>query len=423
MKAMFCLAILPRRGILPAKAYTRIQDGTQIDNGPFKTKLRSTLSLFQDRSSRREEALFPLKLEPPHVGCYGVLKSPPLNLRGIFCSVFLLCAADLSAASRFVWETLPSLPDREGFAGAFAGVSEGVLLVAGGANFPGKKPWEGGKKVWYDTVFALEKPDGQWKVVGRLPRPLGYGIPVSTKLGVVCIGGSDADRHYAETFMLALSNGVARMPRLPSLPVPLANAAGALLGETVLVCGGSDQPGERAALNRLFALDLLAATPTWKELDPCPGQPRILPVAAALDGAFYLVGGAALENTNGQISRVYLRDAWRYEPGRAWRRVADLPKPSVAAPSPAPVFGSRFFIVGGDDGSLVGFKPVERHPGFPKTLLVYDTLKNEWSQTGEVPAPRATLPAVWWRDRFVLPSGEVRPGVRSPEVWTFRLNP
>ena len=32
----------------------------------------------------------------------------------------------------------------------------GAILVAGGANFPDKKPWEGGKKVWYDTVFVLE---------------------------------------------------------------------------------------------------------------------------------------------------------------------------------------------------------------------------------------------------------------------------
>src|SRR4051794_14537917 len=54
------------------------------------------------------------------------------------------------------WKQLPSLPDAEGFAGSFAGVSNGALLVAGGTNFPGKKPWEGGAKVWYDTVYVLE---------------------------------------------------------------------------------------------------------------------------------------------------------------------------------------------------------------------------------------------------------------------------
>ena len=27
----------------------------------------------------------------------------------------------------------------------------------------------------------------------------------------------------------------------------------------------------------------------------------------------------------------------------------------------------------------------------------------------------------WWQGGWVLPSGEVRPGVRSPEVWWMRL--
>ena len=67
------------------------------------------------------------------------------------------------------WAKLPAIPDKEGFAGAFAGVSHGSLIVAGGANFPDKKPWDGGKKIWYDTVFVLERPDGEWKVAGKLP--------------------------------------------------------------------------------------------------------------------------------------------------------------------------------------------------------------------------------------------------------------
>src|SRR4051794_34706734 len=98
------------------------------------------------------------------------------------------------------WRRLPSLPDKEGFAGMFAGVSGGALVVAGGANFPGKKPWEGGKKVWYDTVYVLEQPGGEWKVGGRLPRPLGYGVSVTHGGAVICVGGSDAERHYAEVF-------------------------------------------------------------------------------------------------------------------------------------------------------------------------------------------------------------------------------
>ena len=142
-------------------------------------------------------------------------------------------------------------------------------------------------------------------------------------------------------------------------------------------------------------------------------------MAAALDGALYIAGGAALEATNGKVARTYLLDAWRYQPGHGWQRIADLPKPFVAAPSPTPVLSGKFFIVGGDDGSLVGFQPIEKHPGFPKSILIYDARKNVWSVDGEVPASRATLPTTFWQGRWVLPSGEARPGVRSPEVWTF----
>ncbi|MFN6050335.1 MAG: galactose oxidase, partial [Planctomycetia bacterium] len=46
------------------------------------------------------------------------------------------------------WEKLPPLPDEAGFASMFAGVAGEKLVAAGGANFPDKKPWEGGTKVW-----------------------------------------------------------------------------------------------------------------------------------------------------------------------------------------------------------------------------------------------------------------------------------
>jgi hypothetical protein len=48
-----------------------------------------------------------------------------------------------------------------------------MLLVAGGAKFPDKKPWDGGKKIWYDTIFMLNRPDGEtekWMEASELPQ-------------------------------------------------------------------------------------------------------------------------------------------------------------------------------------------------------------------------------------------------------------
>jgi N-acetylneuraminate epimerase len=331
-------------------------------------------------------------------------------------------AAAQSASLDLKWSQLPPLPDRLGVAGAFAGQSGGTLLVAGGANFPDKMPWEGGQKVWHDSVYGLDKTNGAWQLAGKLPRPLGYGVSLTTQRGVLCIGGSDAERHHAEVFPLRYEQGKLTTESLPSLPLPLANGAGALVGELACVSGGSEKPGEQSALNRFFALDLQRTAAGWREVEPCPGEARILAAAAAWQGSFYLVGGTALRPSNGAVKRNYLRDAWRFTPGKGWAQLPDLPRPCVAAPSPAPVTGSRLLLVGGDDGSLTGFQPLDQHPGFPRRILALDLAQGRWTEWDGLPAARATLPAVQWNGIFVLPSGEMRPGVRSPEVWTFSAN-
>jgi N-acetylneuraminate epimerase len=348
-------------------------------------------------------------------------KSVKTFLGILFMAIAFNDSSILKGQTAITWSQLPPVPDKLGVAAPFVGTSGGTLLVAGGANFPDGYPWQGGKKIWHDTIYALAATNASWQIVGRLPRPLAYGISVTTPDGVLCAGGSDANQHYADVFLLKFSGGKIETSHLPPLPVPLANAAGAIVGKTVLICCGSTQPGELLAMNRLFSLDLGKSSFKWDELEPCPGKSRIFPAAAVIKDTFYLAGGAALEPTNGHIARVYLRDAWSYKIGRGWLRLADLPKPSVAAPSPAPEVGSEFFLVGGDDGSLAGFKPVEKHPGFPTTILAYDASKNTWRADGDIPAARATTPVAWWQNRFVIPCGEMRPGVRSPEVWTLSL--
>jgi len=320
------------------------------------------------------------------------------------------------------WLQLPPLPDKEGFAAMYAGVSGGALIAAGGANFPDKKPWEGGTKIWYDTVFVLEKPDGQWKQAGRLPRPLGYGVSVTHNGTVVCAGGSDAARHHPDCFKLEWRGGRLMNTHLPPLPRPVANACGALLGDTLYVAGGIETPDATAALKTFYALDLAAKPPVWRALEPWPGPARMLAVAAALDGSFYLASGADLSaGPDGKPVRTYLRDAYCFTPGRGWKHLPDLPRAAVAAPSPAPVIDrSTFLVISGDDASQLATPPT-RHPGFPNSILAYDTRAGRWTETGATPSPRVTVPTAAWHGSWIILSGEQRPGVRSPEVWSFRL--
>ncbi|QEL17960.1 galactose oxidase [Limnoglobus roseus] len=313
----------------------------------------------------------------------------------------------------------PPLPDSEGFAGPFAGVSNGALVVAGGANFPDKKPWDGGRKVWYDGVFVLEKPDGKWQLAGKLPRPLGYGVSVTHGTGVVCVGGSDAERHYPDAFRLEWKGGKLVTTELPALPKPFANGSGAMVGETFYVAGGQEKPDATSTATAVYRIDLSATRPKWESVEACPGGGRMLAVAAGFDGAFWLVSGVDLvAGKDGRAERKYLKDAYRYDPASGWKPIADLPRPAAAAPSPAPTDSSGFFILGGDDGTQVGAAP-DQHRGFSKTVLRYDAKADRWAEAGELAAPRVTVPSVAWGKSWVIPSGEVRPGVRSPDVSTF----
>lgn len=310
-----------------------------------------------------------------------------------------------------------SIPDSEGFAGSFAGTSGGALLVAGGANFPDRKPWEGGTKVWTDKVFVLEKPDGPWKIAGRLPRPLGYGVCATHGDSLVIVGGSDANRHHADAFRLSWKQGRLDTTALAPLPKPLANACGAIVGDVLYVAGGLESPNATEALAGVYSLDLGDRNAKWNAVAPLPGRGRMLAMAAGFDGTLWIAGGIELNSgPDGQAKRAYLKDAYRYDAKVGWKRIADLPRPLAAAAAFAD--GSGVAILGGDDGTQVGVAP-QKHRGFRSEILRNDAKADRWIESDQLTAPRVTVPVARWRDRWVVPGGEVRPGIRSPEVWSM----
>lgn len=324
---------------------------------------------------------------------------------------------------------LASLPDAHGLAGMFAGVSGRALLCAGGANFPDKPLAQGGKKVWSDRVFVLPTPDGTWREAGRLPQPNGYGVSATWRDAVVIAGGGDAEANFRTAALLRWDGTQLSRTPLPDLPVPLANGCGTVVGDVLYVAGGQETPSATSTLRRCFALDLAAAEGKWHEIPwPAGAAGRILAVAATHDGWFYLFSGADLyPNAQGQAERHYLTDAWRYRPADGWQPLADLPHAVAAAPSPAMVSGAHLVIAGGVSPEFLATLPKNSpHPGFPRDLLAYDTAANTWravTPPAGGPPPRVTAPLTRWQDIFVIPSGEVAPGIRTPTVLSFRFAP
>jgi len=115
------------------------------------------------------------------------------------------------------WELLEELPApagqeiQEGLAGAFAGVSNGSVIVAGGANFHGAKAqaaagnWfshKGLGKAYNPEVYVYT--DNQWEQVSSLDMGLAYGSSFTIPEGVLCIGGEDGERNkHSAVFLLS----------------------------------------------------------------------------------------------------------------------------------------------------------------------------------------------------------------------------
>ena len=365
---------------------------------------------------------------------------------------------------------LPPAPGRDlqpGVAGPFVGVHRGVLVVAGGANFPDAPPWQGGRKVWHDAYFVLENRGDtplRWRTQDdfRLPRPAAYGASVGTEHGIVLIGGCDAERCFREVWLARWDGSRLTFAALPALPRPLAFMAAAKVGDAIFVAGGQETLQDARATRNVWRLNLsrlasASATPPtgwgWEELAPWPGPPRILAVAAGQsDGTadcFYLASGRNV--APGKPTEV-LTDAYAFKPrtGR-WTRLGDVTPgggpPQCLMAAPAIASGANHILVfGGADGRLfleledldraiaaataagdaaraqtLGEKKVRRletYPGFGRDVLAYHTITDTWTRFGTFPAPcPVTTAAVRWGGSIVIPSGEVRPGVRTDKAW------
>jgi SSS family transporter len=322
--------------------------------------------------------------------------------------------AQTAARDWFDWSTLPSLP--HAFSGQFAGVSGDALIVVGGSYFP-VSLFEGGRKQWTDAIFVLEPEATQWRTL-QAERAIAYGGSVTANNSLILMGGGDANENFRNVVQLRWRNSRLERTRLPLLPRSVANTSAALLGSTIYVAGGQEQPTSTISLHNFWALDLTNPAAGWKQLDPWPGPSRIFPVLAAQDGAVYLFSGAELyAGPDGKAARRYLTDAYRYVPGQSWKKLTDTPSPIVAAPAIA--YGqSHILAFGGDDGANAARAQElkDNHPGFSRSILAYHTITGTWTRVGTLPNGLVTTTAVQWRDAIVIPGGEDRPAHRSSDV-------
>lgn len=359
----------------------------------------------------------------------------------------------------FDWEKLelPVPPGREiqpGLAGAFSGLSNHVLIIAGGANFPDNPPWEGGEKVWHDDVYVLSRQgsENEWVNLGEftLDKPVAYGVSITTPQGLLCIGGNNSNGIISDIFLLSwdLKTKEVSYKKVGALPESFEATGGALIDNHIYVTGIVNDRNHfiNIELNKLFqgANNEIS----WHPLPACPGPPRRMASYAAQsngeDNCFYSFSGRS--ESDGEVS--LLTDAYLFNTKAGkWEKIKGIFTNDIGGintmGAPAMAYGANtVFIFGGDDGrQFLERSKLEQaiaaasnqtvkdslqrllkqaflsHQGFKKAILHYNTITNTFSRIGTLPeqAPVVTN-AVLWDDKIFLPSGEIKPGVRSPHV-------
>ncbi len=353
----------------------------------------------------------------------------PLHRVLLALALTLIGSEQLYAVSdaRLDWRSLPALPNEIGVAGPFVGVHQEVLIVAGGANFA-RPVWESDKQ-WHDQIDVLQKTSSgyQWIDGGKLSKPMGYGATVSTPDGVVCMGGNDASATFDAVFALQwdAKTEKVRIIDYPSLPRPCAYGQATLVENVIYLAGGQSGSDIASAMNNFWSLDLSQRNNpeafVWRELSAWSDEPRAFNITAAQHNGYedcvYVISGRRTERQGIQ----FLRDVWQYTPRTGtWQQKQDAPR-CVCAGTGIGFGQSHLFVLGGDDGAL--FDKTEElkdeHPGFPKEAFAFHTITNTWISLGAIPANQVTTTAVRWNDRIVIASGEVRPRVRTPAVWSI----
>ena len=299
----------------------------------------------------------------------------------------------LSGPEVFEWSELPPLP--EACAQIFAGSHNDVIIVAGGLS----------EKGYFDSIYVLDRTDREWRPAGKLPHPMAGGVSISTKQGVVCLGGCDDQNFFNDAFLLRWDEQTKAvlLDELPSLPEKRAFAVGTCLDNAIFIAAGACGRNAHQSLITAWSMDLSTEKEGlyWKALPDFPGTPRRYAAGAGQDGRFLILGG---ETAKGKP----LCEAFAYQlDTQTWRKIANIPCSVSAAVSSAPALGqSHVAIIGGrrNGAGVEGDR-----------VLAYHTITDTWIELKSSIAVQEA-PCVNSGGKFVIPGGRTYNGQVRSEV-------
>ncbi len=326
----------------------------------------------------------------------------------------------------------------KGVSACYCGVINGYLYIAGGCNFPDKPVAEGGKKRFYKAIYAaklnVDSDRLEWETVGQMPQPAAYGVSVTYENSLIFVGGNNETGGLTTAIRLRPTATGMQQEVLPSLPHALDNMAGAVVGHILYVVGGNC---EGVATQKVWSLDLKnTAKQGWKEEPSIPGIARVQPIAAALEGGLLGVWGGFAPKTDSKAAQLAMNGA-SYNAGcGTW----------TALPAPTDALGEEVFtggstaiatpqkgvVVVGGVNKDVFLAAINKLPEgyllhepewyrFNQRVLCYRD--GNWTQLLQHPSvARAGCALAYWDGWVYVVGGELKPGIRTPEIVRFRVD-
>src|SRR6185312_6420233 len=301
-----------------------------------------------------------------------------------------------------------------------------------------------------NEIFVLQKKGKNFvwnkKVKNTLPEPIAYCGNTSTDSGIVYVGGENENGISDKAFIIkrnSAKNEIDIRP-LPNLPVALTNVALTHIGNIVYAAGGDE---ERNSSKSFFSLDLNKKNPQWETLPDLPialANATLIAQSGSGGENIYLIGGRT--KTTSGISDLH-HTAFAFDVKKnEWKKCADISDgkniSNLSAAAGVAIDKNYILMIGGDNGKT--FHKIEtyisqiakanskeekekltseknalniHHKGFYKGLLLYDTKRNKWTNIGDFPFPaQVTTTALKWGNDIVISNGEIKPGVRTPNV-------
>ncbi|MDD6611269.1 MAG: cyclically-permuted mutarotase family protein [Clostridiales bacterium] len=345
------------------------------------------------------------------------------------------------SVSKILWEFAGDLAPQEGMetnkgtAGMLSGVSNGYIVVGGGANFPEDGPALGGTKKSYPDIYVLKQEDGQLVEVNHttLDHEISYGASITTDDGIYYVGGSTAEGKGNQVLLVKADDaGEITVDTVGELPFTFSDGFAALKND-VLYVGAGKMDGQ--ATNRVFSLDLNTKKST--ELAAMPNEAtRTQCVSQLLGDSIYVFSGG---------DQVAYTDGYRYSiEENEWEQVSDVQigneKISLLGANSVKLNEHSMLVVGGfnkdvydnavaqmaelKDEALNQFKlnyfgadPSELQ--WNRKVLVYDADADTWTSIGEVPFDAPCGEAlILDGDRIYSINGEIKPGTRTKHMYS-----